>query len=77
MRKIMESVDTFKNAAGYIGAGHLYYASKFIKDSFFKKQYEVMFEYYPTLLEAAVNYRIYSRQLLAKHDSKDLYNNNW
>lgn len=32
-----------------------------------------MMEYYPTLIEAAVNFRIVSRQLLAQHESKSIY----
>lgn len=33
-----------------------------------------MLEYYPSLLEAAVKFRVYSREIMAKHKSKDLTN---
>lgn len=38
------------------------------------ERYQQMMEYYPTLVEAAVEFRVYSRKLLAENNSKISWN---
>ena len=70
MKEIMEPAHQLKSPAGYIGASHIHYACYFIQEHFVFHRYDKMMEYYPTLLEAAVNFRIVSRQILAKNEGK-------
>lgn len=65
MLEIMEPAHQLKSPAGYIGASHIHYACYFIQEHYLAGRYAQMMEYYPTLLEAAVNFRIVSRELLA------------
>ena len=60
-----DDAHSLKGASGYIGASHLHYACYFIQEHFHNDRFKEMMEYYPTLLEAAVEFRIYSRQILA------------
>lgn len=64
-----EGAHSLKGSSGYIGASHLHYACYFIQEHFIFERHEQMMEYYPTLLEAAVEFRIHSRKLLAEHKS--------
>jgi len=68
----MEPAHQLKSPAGYIGASHIHYACYFIQEHFLFDRFTQMMEYYPTLIEAAVNFRIVSRQLLAQHESKSI-----
>ena len=63
--KMKNDAHSLKGASGYIGAGHLHYACYYIQEHFMFQRYQDMLEYYPTLVEAAVEFRIYSRKLLA------------
>lgn len=60
---------SLKGSSGYVGASHLHYACYFIQEHYIFDRYEQMMEYYPTLIEAAVVFRIYSRKLLAEWKS--------
>ena len=68
LEKVMHDSHQLKSPAGYIGASHIHYACYFIQEHFVYKRYKEMMEYYPTLLEAAVEFRIHSRILLAQRD---------
>jgi HPt (histidine-containing phosphotransfer) domain-containing protein len=67
MEKLMHDAHQLKSPAGYIGASHIHYACYFIQEHHAYKRYKEMLEYYPTLVEAAVEFRIHSRILLAKN----------
>ena len=64
-----EGAHSLKGSSGYIGASHIHYACYFIQEHFIFERFPQMMEYYPTLLEAAVEFRIYSRKLLAEFNS--------
>ena len=64
-----EAAHSLKGSSGYIGASHIHYACYFIQEHFIFERFPQMMEYYPTLLEAAVEFRIYSRKLLAEFNS--------
>ena len=73
MEKYMLDAHQLKSPAGYIGASHLHYACYFIQEHHAYKRYKDMMEYYPTLVEAAVEFRIYSRILLARNQGKFIF----
>lgn len=73
MEKYMQDAHQLKSPAGYIGASHLHYACYFIQEHHAYKSYKDMMEYYPTLVEAAVEFRIYSRILLAKNQGNVIF----
>lgn len=70
MKAIMDPAHQLKSPAGYIGAAHIHYACYFIQENFLYDRYPQMLEYYPTLIEAAVTFRIYSRKLIAQKNCK-------
>ena len=59
--KMMNDAHQLKSPAGYIGASRIHYACYFIQEHYMYKRYADMMEYYPTLLEAAVQFRVLSR----------------
>lgn len=59
--KMKSAAHSLKGASGYIGASRLHYSCYFIQDHFMNKRYSEMLEYYPTLLESAVEFKVYSR----------------
>lgn len=71
-KQFRDDAHSLKGASGYICASHLHYACYFIQEHFQDERFKQMMEYYPTLLEAAVEFRVYSRQVLAKHKSKQI-----
>ena len=62
---MMELAHKIKGGSGYIGAGRLYYACYFIQEHYVYKKHSLMLEYYPTLVEAAIEFRLESRKLIA------------
>lgn len=74
--EMKNAAHSLKGSSGYIGASHLHYACYFIQEHFIYERYDQMMEYYPTLIEAAVEFRIYSRKLLAENKSKCLIKTN-
>jgi len=68
---------SLKGASGYIGASRLHYACYFIQKHFVNGQKEKMLEYYPTLVEAAIEFKVYSRILMARYKSKNSYSPNY
>ena len=67
-----EHAHSIKGAAGYICASKLHYACYFIQEHHHFDRFKEQMEYYPTLLEAAVEFRVFSRQILAEFHSKFL-----
>jgi len=56
---------SLKGASAYIGASRLHYICYFIQEHFVSENYEQMLEYYPTLVEAAIEFKLYSRKIIA------------
>ena len=50
-----------KGSSGYIGASRLHYACYFIQENFMKENRKEMLAYYPTVVEAVVEFKVYSR----------------
>ena len=63
-------VHQMKGASSYIAASHIHYTCYFIQFHYEAKKYHRMLAYYPRLIEACVQYRIFYRELLNKHDRK-------
>ena len=59
-----------KGASSYIGACHLHYVGFYIQDHYHKKKYQKMIDYYPSLVESAIEYKKYSKEILAKYKNK-------
>lgn len=70
---IMNFAHSLKSAAGYAGASHIHYACYFIQEHHNHGRIKQMLEYYPTLLEAAVTYRVYSRKVLAEYNKTEYF----
>ena len=48
-------------ASGLIGAYRLYYICWIIKDHYTYERYPQLLDFYPSLVEAAIEFKIYSR----------------
>ena len=55
-----------KGACAYIGASRLHYVCFFMQEHFIYKRFEKVVDLYPSLVEAAIEFKVYSRQILAK-----------
>ncbi len=71
LEKVMQDAHQLKSPAGYIGASQIHYACYFLQEHYVYNRFKEMMEYYPTLLEAAVEFRIHSRHLLAEREGKE------
>ena len=65
---------SLKGASGYIGASCLHYSCYHIQDKFMAGNYERMLDYYPLLIESAIDFKIESRKILAAHNGKSSSN---
>ena len=68
--KMKSKAHSLKGASGYIGASCLHYSCYHIQDQFINGKYEKMLDYYPLLIESAIDFKIESRKILAEHNSK-------
>ena len=59
--KIKNKAHSLKGASGYIGAGGIHYACYYMQEWYLHEDYEKVLDYYPTLIELAIAFRIYSR----------------
>ena len=68
--KMKSKAHSLKGASGYIGASCLHYSCYHIQDQFMAGNCEKMLDYYPLLIESAIDFKIESRKILALHNSK-------
>ena len=73
MEKIVPAIDgkdyktfkvhahSLKGSSGYVGASKVHYACYYIQEHHYHERFEEMIKYYPLLVEAAIEFRIYSR----------------
>ena len=61
---------SLKGASAYIGASRLHYICFFIQQYYVINDFEQVINYYPCLVEAAIEFRTYSRKLIAEGNSK-------
>lgn len=62
--QIKHFAHSLKGASAYIGASRLHYACYFIQHHFMEQNFEKMLEYYPSLVEAAIEFKTYSRKII-------------
>ena len=68
--KMKNATHTLKGSSGYIGAGYLYYACVYIMQAYGEKNFIGMAMYYPLLVEAVIQYKRFSRRLIAEYNGK-------
>ena len=61
-----DQAHSLKGASGYIGASRLHYVCYFIQEHFVYNRFDKMIEYYPSLVEAAIEFKLYSRKIIHK-----------
>jgi HPt (histidine-containing phosphotransfer) domain-containing protein len=71
-KEMKDLAHSLKGASGYIGASRLHYVCYFIQEHFVFERYEKMLEYYPSLVEAAIEFKIHSRKIIAKFKGKSI-----
>ena len=59
-----------KGASGYVAAGPVHYCCYQIQDNYNQSNYDKMLAYYPSLVEAALDFKVYSRKIIAEHKCK-------
>ena len=64
---------SIKGSSTYIGAGRLHYVCYFIQENFVQKHLDHELEFYPSLVEAAIEFKIHSRKMLAENDGEPPY----
>ena len=58
---------TLKGAAGYIGASRIYYSCHFMVLNYQNGEFQKMVDFYPAVIEAVIEFKVYSRQLVCKY----------
>lgn len=58
---------SLKGACGYVGASRMHYACYFIQEAYQMQQYDLMVEKYPRLVETVIEFKRFSRKILAEH----------
>lgn len=61
---------TLKDASAHVGASRIYFICYLIELEFNKGNYNNMMEYYPCLVEAAIEYKTKYRIIIAQHLGK-------
>jgi HPt (histidine-containing phosphotransfer) domain-containing protein len=69
-KNIKQKAHALKGSSSYIGAGRLHYVCYYIQDHHYNKNYQKMIDYYPSLVEAAIEFKIYSKVIIAKYKKK-------
>ena len=63
-----EYAHSIKGSSGYIGASRLYYACYFIQEHYVFERFDLQMQYYPTFVEAAIEFKTFSRKIIAEND---------
>lgn len=66
----MKAAHALKGPAGYAGASRLHYACYYIQKAFAEDDIQTMIEFYPLVIETAIEARIYIRKIFADLDGK-------
>ena len=67
---LKDAAHSIKGAAGYIGASRLYYQTYFMQYHYVNQNIEMMLQYYPGIIEAAIEFKIACRELLIAKGKK-------
>ena len=68
--KIKDIAHSLKGSCGYVGAGKLHYVCYFIQENFVLGKFDKEIEFYPSLVEAAIEFKLHSRMLIDKFKGK-------
>ena len=68
--KMLSGADTLKGSSSYIGAGYIYYACYYIITAFNEKNLILMERYYPLLVEAVIEHKRFSRNVVSQHKGR-------
>lgn len=63
---------SLKGASGYVGAGILHKCCFDIQEAFLNKDFALMVSHYPALVEASIQFKIFSAQIIAKHEGNTI-----
>ncbi len=76
--KMKNGAHKIKGSSGYVGASRLHYATFCIHECWEANHddYEGMIHYYQSVVEAVIEFKIYSRYFLAQHTSKMHFKSN-
>ena len=66
--QMKNKVHSLKGASGYVGAGILHKVCFDIQEAFINSKFDAMLRLYPGLVEAAIQFKIYSAQIIATHE---------
>ncbi len=68
--KMKEGAHKIKGSSGYVGAARLHYATYYIHNCWEinHDDYDGMVKFYPGVVEAAIEFKKYSRWFIAKHE---------
>ena len=69
--KIEQAAHALKGSSGRVGAGKIHYACYHICDAYHKGDFKSMLVYYPLIIEAVIEFRRYSRELIAGVKQQD------
>ena len=69
-KEMMKRAHNIKGSSGYIGAGSIHFACYFIQEHFANEKIDLMCKYYPTLVEAAIEFKIHSRKIIADYNKQ-------
>ena len=69
--KIEQAAYALKGSSGRVGAGKIHYACFHICDAYHKGDFKSMLVYYPLIIEAVIEFRRYSRELIAGVKQQD------
>lgn len=64
--KLKNATHSLKSACGYVGAGKIHYACYYIQKMFADEDYPGMAKCYPLIVEAGIEFKRYSRRILAE-----------
>lgn len=72
---IKQKAHILKGASSYIGASHLHYVCYYIQDHYHNKRFQKMIDYYPSLIEAAIEFKKYSKLMIANYKKIRYFDN--
>ena len=65
-RGMEQGANSLKGASSYVGAGRIYYACYYIQNAYQMSDFQSMVNYYPLLVEEIIEFKKYSRKMLAE-----------
>ena len=73
LKNVKYALSTLLSAAGYAGAGHVYYACYYMWEPCNANKIQEMLEYYPLLIEVVIDFKRFSRKFLSECKGKVKY----